>query len=225
MTLWDQIVNGGAFSIVLLLCSVAVVTLVIFNFMQLTKGKFSPDDLKGALLDHMQNCRVRSAIDVSAGSPTYLGRMMAHSLPSVDATQHETLGREDVEDQMAEFTIRENRGHMTWIGYFSVIGQVAPMIGLLGTVVGMMRAFGKMGASGGAQADELAVDISLAMITTAGGLIVAIPSIFFFFFFRNRLNKLVADCHESGGQMMDASIAAVNAENMMAKVPEGLAEG
>ncbi|MEM9479347.1 MAG: MotA/TolQ/ExbB proton channel family protein [Verrucomicrobiota bacterium] len=224
-TLFDKIVDSGAFAVVLIACSVAVLTLAIFNFMQLSKSKFCPDDLKAALLDHMQNCRVRSAIDVAAGSPTYLGRMMAHSLPSVDATQAETLGREDVEDQMAEFTIRENRGHMTWIGYFSVIAQVAPMIGLLGTVVGMMGAFDKLSGSGGAQADQLAGDISLAMITTAGGLIVAIPSIFGFFFFRNRLNKLVADCHESGAQMMDASIAAVNAENMMAKVPEGLAEG
>ncbi len=223
-TLLDQIKNAGAFSVVLIACSVGMITLIVYNFMQLTKTKFNPDDLRLALLDHMQNCRVRSAIEVSSTSPTYLGRMMAHSLPSVDATEPETLGREAVEDQMAEFTIRENRSHMNWIGYFSILAQASPMIGLLGTVVGMMRAFAKLSETGGAQADKLAGDISLAMITTAGGLIIAIPCLFSYFFFRNRLNKLVADCHSNASEMLDGSVAAVNADQIMAKVPEGLTE-
>ena len=178
-----------------------------------------------ALLDHMQNCRVRSAIEVSSTSPTYLGRMSATALPHVDATEPETLGREAVEDSMAEFTIRENAGHMTWISYLGLLGQIAPMLGLLGTVVGMLGAFSTLSLSGGADPSALAGDIGLAMVTTASGLIIAIPSVFFFFFFKNRLNKLVADCHLAASDMMDASIAAVNADQQMAKVPEGLQAG
>jgi biopolymer transport protein ExbB len=225
MTMLDQLKNGGWWMSPIYLLSVGMVTLIVFNFLQLTKSKFMPDELRLMLLDHMQNCRVRSAIEVSSMSPTYLGRMMANSLPSVDATEPETLGREAVEDQMAEFTIRENRGHMEWIGYFSVIAQAAPMLGLLGTVVGMMNAFAKLSATAGAGADKLAGDISLAMVTTMGGLVVAIPSIIAYFFFKNRLNKLVAGCHATAGEMLDASIAAVNADQLMAKVPEGLSEG
>lgn len=224
-TLLDQIKDGGGWMVPIGFLSIAMVTLIVFNAMQLTKAKFCPDDLRMTLLDHMQNCRVRSAIELSSMSPTYLGRMMANSLPSVDATDPENLGREGVEDQMAEFTIRENRGHMQWIGYFSVISQIAPMLGLLGTVVGMMQAFAKLGATGGAQADALAGDISLAMVTTMGGLVIAIPCVVAYFFFKNRLNKLVSDCHQSAGEMIDASIATVNADQIMAKVPEGLSEG
>ena len=175
-----------------------------------------------ALLDHMANCRVRSAIEVASTSPTYLGRMLASALPDVDATDPDTLGREEVEDAVAEFTILENRNHMTWIGYLGVIGQIAPMLGLLGTVVGMMGAFNKIGAQGQADPSALAENIGLAMVTTASGLIIAIPSVFFFFFLRNRFNGLVAACHQDMADMLDASHQAVNADQAMAKVPEGL---
>ena len=82
----------------LLLASIAMVALIVYNFMQLTESKFNPPDLKVSLHDHMANCRVRSAIEVASTSPTYLGMMVAAALPNVDATDTESLGREDVED-------------------------------------------------------------------------------------------------------------------------------
>ena len=95
------------------------------------------------------------------------------------------------------------------------------MLGLLGTVVGMMGAFNTLAAEGQADPSTLAGDIGLAMVTTASGLIVAIPSIFFFFFQRNRFNRLVADCHQDVSELLDASYEAANADQIMAKVPEG----
>ena len=219
----SYITNAGIWMVPLGLCSMAMIALVVYNFMQLTQAKFAPVELKMALLDHMQNCRVRSAIEVSSTSPTYLGRMSAVSLPHVDATEPDTLGREAVEDAMAEFTIRENAGHMTWISYLGLLGQIAPMLGLLGTVVGMLGAFSTLSVQASADPSQLAGDIGVAMVTTASGLIIAIPSVFFFFFFKNRLNKLVSDSHLCESDMLDASIAAVNADQQMAKVPEGLA--
>ncbi len=221
-TMFDNVKQAGFWMVPLILASIAMVALIVYNFIQLTASKFKPEDLKMALLDHMANCRVRSAIEVASTSPTYLGRMLASALPHVDATDPETLGREEVEDAVAEFTIRENRDHMTWIGYLGVIGQIAPMLGLLGTVVGMMGAFNKIGAQGQADPSALAENIGLAMVTTASGLIIAIPSVFFFFFLRNRFNGLVAACHQDMADMLDASHQAVNADQAMAKVPEGL---
>ncbi len=222
VTMFDNVKQAGLWMVPLILASIAMVALIVYNFIQLTAAKFKPEDLKMALLDHMANCRVRSAIEVASTSPTYLGRMLASALPHVDATDPETLGREEVEDAVAEFTIRENRAHMNWIGYLGVIGQIAPMLGLLGTVVGMMGAFNTIGTQGQADPSALAADIGLAMVTTASGLIIAIPSVFFFFFLRNRFNGLVAACHQDMSDMLDASYQAVNAEQAMAKVPEGL---
>jgi len=221
----EYIGQAGYFMIPLGLCSMAMIGLIVYNFMQLTTSKFAPVELKMALLDHMQNCRVRSAIEVSSTSPTFLGRMSANALPHVDATEPDTLGRESVEDAMAEFTIREHSGHMNWIGYLGLLGQIAPMLGLLGTVWGMLKAFATLGSDGGADPGQLAADIGMAMVTTASGLIIAIPSVFFFFFFKNRLNGLIADSHLAASDMMDASISAVNADQQMARVPEGLQPG
>ena len=221
-TMFDNLMDAGLWMVPLYICSIAMIALIVYNFIQLTKTKFNPDDLKLALLDHMANCRVRSAIEVSSTSPTFLGRMMASALPHVDATDPETLGRDHVEDAIAEFTVRENPSHMTWIGYLGVIGQIAPMLGLLGTVAGMMGAFNTLSFAGNADPSALAGDIGLAMITTLSGLIIAIPSIFFYFLLRNRFNGLVAACHLDASDMLDASVAAVNADQQMAKVPEGL---
>ena len=170
---------------------------------------------------HMQNVRVRSAIEMASGHTSYLGRMVAASLPQFDATNTEDFGREDVDDAVAEFTITNNKKFLTNIGYLGVIGQIAPMLGLLGTVVGMMGAFNTLAAEGQADPSTLAGDIGLAMVTTASGLIIAIPSIFFFFFLRNRFNRLVADCHQDVSELLDASYQAANADQIMAKVPEG----
>ena len=214
VTLFDQIIEAGVWMYPLYICSIIMVALYVFNSMQLTRAKFCPPMLEAALLEHMQACRARSAIEVAAQSPTYLGRMAAQSLPNVDATDPETLGKEKVEDAMAEFSVQENRGYMTLIGYFSLIAQSAPMIGLLGTVAGMIGAFATLRQTGGADPSALAGDISTALLTTAGGLVVALPSLFGYFFFKNRLNKLVADAHIAEVGMLDASINTVNAEQL-----------
>ncbi len=217
--------DAGLWMAPIYLCSLIMIGLYVFNFIQLSKTKFCPDPLRLTLLEHMQACRVRSAIEVASTSPTYLGRMLTQAFPHVDATDPETLGREHVEDAIAGFTVNENRPYMTNLGYFSVIGQAAPMLGLLGTVAGMIGAFGTLETSKGADPSALAGDISIALFTTAGGLIIAIPSIFGFFFFRNRLNGLVSTCHSAASDMMDAAINTVNADQQLAKVPEGLQDG
>ena len=220
-TMLDNVLDAGLWMVPLVIASIAMIFFVVYNFIELNANKFNPVELKAGLLDHMQNVRVRSAIEMASGHTSYLGRMVAASLPQFDATNTEDFGREDVDDAVAEFTITNNKKFLTNIGYLGVIGQIAPMLGLLGTVVGMMGAFNTLAAEGQADPSTLAGDIGLAMVTTASGLIIAIPSIFFFFFLRNRFNRLVADCHQDISELLDASYQAANADQIMAKVPEG----
>src|SRR5690606_36645043 len=107
--------------------------------------------------------RVRSAIELAASHPSYLGRMVAYSFPNIDATRPEDLGRDQIEDAMADFTVNENRKIMTWVNYISVIAQASPMLGLTGTVIGMVSAFGTLQTSGAADPSQLAGDISVAL--------------------------------------------------------------
>ncbi len=220
----DQIIDGGWFMLALALMSVAVVTLAVFNILQLSKKKFCPPTLRDELHAHMADVRVRTAIDVSAQDSSFLGRMCAVAYPEVDATDPESLGREEVENQIADFMMKEKPRYLSWIGYFSVIGQAAPMVGLMGTIAGMIAAFKTMGNDGGANPSELAGNISLALFTTFGGLVVAIPSIFCFFVFKNMLQKQTSDAQEAALEGLDLAIATVNADQQLAKVPEGISE-
>lgn len=214
---------GGPTMIFIGLAVVALIALCVFNSINLTKTKFCPEDLKVALMDHMANCRVRSAIELAASHPSYLGRMLAYSLPNIDATRPEDLGRDQIEDAIADFSINENRKSMTWINYISLVAQAAPMLGLLGTVIGMVQAFSILAESGQADPATLAGSISVALLTTMWGLITAIPSLLAYFFFKNKLNNLVADCHHSAEELLNASIQTVNQDAYLAKIPEGIA--
>lgn len=215
--------DGGPTMIFIGLAVVALIALCIFNFLNLSKSKFCPADLKAALYDHMANCRIRSAIELAASHPSYLGRMLAYALPNVDATRPEDLGREGVEDAIADFAINENRNNMTWINYVSLVAQAAPMLGLLGTVIGMVQAFGVLAETGSADPSVLAGKISVALLTTMWGLITAIPALLAYFFFKNRLNNLVAESHHTAEELLNASIATINPDAHLSKIPEGLA--
>ncbi len=220
----DKIISGGPWMIPIGVLSICTITLYVFNALQLMKGKWVPKVLSHQMLDLMSQVRVRSAIETAAASPSFLGRMMATALPNVDATDPETLGKEAVEDAIGEFTARETSGQLVWIQYLSVVAQIAPMMGLLGTVVGMVGAFEVLGTGKGSDPSRLAAEISVALMTTLGGLVVAIPSIFGYYYFRNRMSSNVKDAHKLAADAMEAAIATVNAEQQMARVPEGLAE-
>ncbi len=219
----EGLINGGWAMIPLALLSIGWLTLLVFNMLQLSGGKFVPKHLRLQVMEHMSQVRVRSAIEASAASPSFLGRMLATSLPNVDATDPETLGRGAVEDAMADFTTREQASYMTWVQFFSVIAQAAPMVGLLGTVSGMIQAFAVLGIGGGSNASKLAGAISEALWTTATGLVIAIPALFSYYIFKNKLSNMIGQAHRVAGDSLDAAIATVNAEAQMAKVPEGLA--
>jgi biopolymer transport protein ExbB len=217
------VLDGGWTMIFIGAAIVGFIALTVYNCMTLTKAKFCPSDLKMALMDHMANCRVRSAIELAASHPSYLGRMVAYALPNIDATRTDDLGRDQVEDAMADFTVNENRKIMTWINFLSVIAQASPMLGLLGTVIGMVGAFGTLKVSGSADPSLLAGDISVALLTTLWGLINAIPCIVVFYILKNRFAGLVAECVHATEEMLNATIATVNADTLYAKIPEGIA--
>lgn len=223
-SLLDRWVLDGGYTMIFIGSAViGFIGLAIYNFMSLTKAKFCPEDLKAALMDHMVNCRVRSAIELAATHPSYLGRMVAYAFPNIDATRPDDLGRDMIEDAMADFTITETRKSMTWVNYISVIAQASPMLGLTGTVIGMVSAFSTLATTGSADPALLAKDISVALLTTLWGLINAIPCIIVFFILKNKYAALVAECTHTAEEMINAAVATVNADTLYAKIPEGIA--
>lgn len=216
------VIDGGWTMIFIGIAVVAFIGLTVYNYMNISKAKYCPSDLKAALMEHMIHCRVRSAIELASSHPSYLGRMVAYSFPNIDATQPENLGRDQVEDAIADFTTNESRVAMQWINYISLTAQASPMLGLLGTVIGMVGCFATLGSSGAADPAQLAGDISVALLTTLWGLLNAIPCILFFFILKNRYNATIAEANRAAEELLSAAIATVNADSLYAKIPEGI---
>ena len=170
----------------------------------------------------MNSFNLRHALQAAKEHPSYLGQMLGRSLPNLDPADHETLGREKVQEAMGDYALRANGHYMLWVNYFSIFAQAAPMLGLLGTVSGMIKAFSAMGREGMGDPTLLAGHISEALVTTATGLIIALPALFCYFVFRNRLTQLIGQCIDTADELIDAALSAVNPEHHVHGLPNGL---
>ncbi len=105
---------------------------------------------------------------------------------------HVEEGFETIQDAVGVAADMESESLMQRISYLSVVGNLSPMLGLLGTVQGMIFAFATLATeSGAAQTGVLAMNISQALYTTAAGLSIAVPAVTAFFIFRNRARKII----------------------------------
>ncbi len=219
------VIDGGWTMIPLVVLLAATIFLLVFCMMALTKEKFCPEELRSQMLALMSECRVQSAIQLATTSPTFLGRLVAYALPNIDANRPEDLGKDGIEDAIADFTANERPQTMKYVDILALIGSLAPSIGLFGTVQGMVGAFAILAESGQADPTQLASSISVALLTTFWGLIVSIIAIPAFFFLKKHAQALEADCVNTIEEMVNTSINVINAEAQLARIPEGLAGG
>ena len=98
------------------------------------------------------------------------------------------VDRRSCERQRSTHVERERSVYSSSISYLSVVGVVTPMIGLTGTVFGMIKAFDTLGSSGMGDPTKLSAAIGTVLVATAGGLVVAIPAFTFYYILRNRIN-------------------------------------
>ena len=218
------VIAGGWTMIPLVILLALTVFLVVFNIMALKREKFCPEQLRAELIELMAHCRVQSAIQTATTSPTYLGRLVAYALPNIDANRPEDLGKDAIEDAIADFTANERPQTMKYVDMLALIGQIAPSIGLFGTVQGMVGAFAILAESGQADPSVLAGSISVALLTTFWGLVNSIIAIPCFFFLKKVAQAREAECVNTISEMVNTSINVINAEAQLARIPEGLGE-
>ena len=149
---------------------------------------FSPVTMRNQFRELLANGKVAEAEALCRERPSLLSFVLLNGLSEIEGGW--TAVEKALEDATAEQSARLYRK----IEYLSVIGNIAPMVGLLGTVIGMIFAFHQVAISrGSAGAGDLAEGIYQALVTTVGGLIVAIPSLGAFAVFRNRVDQLVVE--------------------------------
>lgn len=190
-SLLDLYHQGGWTMHVLLLFSVGTVAVAAYCLLQLSAKKMAPRGLVDGLTLSMQKRDVGAAYQHCLANPCSITRVLAAALLKVNF-ERDQANKVSMEEAAAEALDAEETRWTLWVNYLNVFATLAPMLGLYGTVTGMITAFNQLKA-GQSEPADLAGGIGEAMITTAGGLIVGIPAMFFYFFFRNRLMGLTAE--------------------------------
>lgn len=196
-----QIVTGaGVLGIVLWLAifgaSVAGIALIVDSFITIRESKIAPDDLVSEVRTSMEQGDVMKALKHCEDNPVPLSNILSAGFTNVQE------GFEAIQDAVGVAADLEGEKLLQRVNYLNVVGNLAPMLGLLGTVQGMIFAFATLGtaAEGAAKQAALALNISQALFTTAAGLAVAVPAVAFFYYFRNRATKIILSME---GQTMD----------------------
>ncbi len=202
-SLFGLIASGGWSMWILGLFSLAVIGLGIYCYLDLRPANFCPTRLTDQLGQEMATANLKAVAGMVKDDSTTLGRMMAAFAHEIEETGYSTDDNQLIRDLMMEAGIKHNRRRARVINYFSVLAQAAPMMGLLGTVSGMIKAFGTLGNRGMGDPGLLAANISEALVTTATGLVIALPAIFLYFFFRDRLEELITRCEDFGVEMLN----------------------
>lgn len=178
----DVIGGGGTIGWIIILLSVIGLALIIDNFMNLRKQKLAPPEVVDEVEALIEAGEYQEAMELCEAEPNYFTNIVAAGLPRLNASF------EAMEKSVAEMAEEEQLKLFMKIGWLSLIAAVAPMLGLTGTVLGMIAAFKVIAATkGAAEPADLASNISLALITTLLGLCVAIPMTAAFVFLRNRV--------------------------------------
>ncbi|MEX0718943.1 MAG: MotA/TolQ/ExbB proton channel family protein [Planctomycetaceae bacterium] len=178
---------GGTIGIVILVLSLAMVALVVEHLISIRRGALIPEDTAAEVHELIQQRQFAAAEELCREHPSFLAYVLAAGLREAGA------GYASVEKGMEDASAAQAARLFRKIEYLSVIGTLAPMLGLLGTVWGMIIAFHEFQTTANPQVSELAPGIYRALVTTLLGLGVAVPALAAFAWFRNRIDELVAD--------------------------------
>jgi biopolymer transport protein ExbB len=193
----EIILAGGWLMVPILLCSTLAVAIVIERFWTLRRSKVLPQGLSGMVEDWAAKHELdaRHLEQLRRESP--LGRIYAAALDNRNRSRD--VIKEAVEDT-GRHVVHDLERFLNTLG---TIAGISPLLGLLGTVVGMIKVFSAIMISGVGDANVLAGGISQALITTAAGLTVAIPSYFFYRFFRGMVAEYVISMEEKAISLID----------------------
>ena len=179
--------------------------LIFYCWRETGSGRFTPNALVAALAEPLRARDIEKARALCTGTNSVLSRCLAAALGKA-RPQKDDANREKVEGSFMDNVEAEDGAIGQWINYLNVVAAVAPMIGLLGTVSGMISAFQTIGQVGMGDPSALAEDIGEALVTTATGLTIGIPAMVAYFVFRNRLNENILKTVETGGDLIDEMV-------------------
>jgi len=188
----DYLLEGGAFLMVpLAALSFIAVLLIIFYLFTIRQGAVVSDKFMNAADALIRKQDYLGLIAVCNRENECIARIVYKTLDF--ATKNPTASFDEVREVTEAEGTRQASILNNRISYLNDISRVAPMVGLFGTVIGMIKAFESIGKSSGVQHMELAPGVAQALVTTAAGLTVSIPALVFYSLFRGKVQKLIAE--------------------------------
>lgn len=210
--MFELVQAGGWLMIPILLCSVIAAGICVERLWTLRAEQVAPRDLLAQVWiwirnNEMDNGRLRA---VKSSSP--LGQILAAGITS--HRRGRDVMKESIEE-VANHVVHELERYLNTLG---TVAAITPLLGLLGTVIGMIKVFTAIQLEGTGNAAVLAGGISEALITTAAGLTVAIPSLFFHRYFQRKIDELVIYMEQEALKLVEV-LNADRTENTAVKRP------
>lgn len=187
LTLQGMLKAGGMVGYLIVLMSLVMVALIADHIMNIRRSTLMPPGLAEEVHRCLAERNVEDGKKKCEEYPGFLSRLLAAGLDEVNVGYH------SVEKAMEDAAVEQSARLFRRIEYLSVLGTIAPMLGLMGTVWGMITAFMEFEQKANPQVAELAPGIYRALITTLLGLGVAVPALAAFAIFRNRVDELAAE--------------------------------
>lgn len=204
--MYEIILAGGWLMIPILACSIGVIAIVFERYWTLNQAKILPPGLLQQTWDDYRNQRLKGEKLVELRNNSPLGEIFAAGLANA---RH---GRAVMKDAMEDAGNKVAHDMGRFLSTLGTIATISPLLGLLGTVLGMIDVFTEIMISGTGNAGVLAGGISKALITTASGLTVAIPAMIFHRHFERLIEGMVVDLEQQATRLVDAVYSDKNVE-------------
>ncbi len=178
----------GFYFVVFLALSFTLVALAVMNLLSARRDNICPDHLVEGFEANLNEKRYQEAYELAKADESFLGNVLSSGLAKLSSGYNHAI------EAMQEVGEEESMKLEHRLSYLALIGTISPMIGLLGTVHGMITSFNTIAqATGSPDSTKLAEGISTALVTTFAGLLIAIPAIAAYNILRNRIQRLVLD--------------------------------
>jgi biopolymer transport protein ExbB len=179
--------SAGVFLIPLAIVSIALVSLIVLLFMDLRMSVAVPGGFVDEFADMVNKRQFKQAFDMCRDDSSFLARVMAAGMARLQ------YGIEDAREAALNMVDSVKASKEQLINYLGTIGTLGPLLGLVGTVWGMVESFLVLSREGVADAKDLARGISHALSVTFLGIGLSVPAIFFHAFFKNRVTRITMD--------------------------------
>jgi biopolymer transport protein ExbB len=201
-TLLDTVIDGGVVGLIIILLSMVSVGFIVEHFLTIRKTVLMPDHIVDDLDELIREGKIDEAGE-TCRSPENHCLFASVVLAGLERYQGSEFGFAEYKAAVEEAGEDQTGRLYRKTEVLGLIGSIAPMLGLTGTVLGMIKSFNTIAASGGmAKPDELAGGIGQALVTTLMGLTVAIPTMIAFSYFRNRIDSLIAEAGKRVEQVL-----------------------